>query len=384
MIDPLRSTESELWVSTGNQPRESVGQHTISHRQGQDSALAPSLGVDSAIRPNSKPRIEAPRVGAGDIAGLLAEIQWKIQDTLGELNKTRITASRLEINSAIESRNQRLKENAAKMQETCFWGSLLGKVGDWVPLVLFAVGACLTATGVGAPLGVALMVSSAIAIGMTVFTKAMEKLGVDKFLAEKVLQPAFKFILTHAGELAGNLSEQFQKLGFDEKTSAWLTAGVAALTVLASGGTLLVPGVIFAAGAFVGTDPEKIDEAAAIASQLTYALAIAAVGIALTMATGNFTALASTSSKLLLAFSQALPTMAQSTNNVLDAQRQKEAFDSKAAAMIDTARIRQLQKTLEDLMQQMQEIMDTWHRAIQGSFDLVDMQQQMFNHTQTV
>lgn len=347
---------------------------------------------------NPKPTLSMPTVGTGDIPTLLAELQLTLQNTMQELTQARLQANRVEMQERSNERIDKLKKAAEEMSKSNFWQDV-ATYASWAPYVLGAVGVLMCATGVGAPVGAVLIAGAAIAFAMTGLAEGMKAIGADKFITEKILEPAFTWLFQQGKTSAEAITNFFVDLGMDEKTAKWVTgAMVAAVCIAAAVGLTMGGGAVFGvvggiaggvAGAAVvsagvggallqGSSEDDIKNAAKMTAELTYGLLLALPAIVAGMGTGNLITALSGMQKLMLAFAQAIPQLANAWGQIEQGKINRDVAEHQADAMTLQASIQQLQKKIEEQLQQLEELMEAWQRSIEAAMGMFNTEQQIF------
>lgn len=336
------------------------------------------IRIGTSTEKTGKPTLAPPLIDSQDIALLLAQVQEKIQQTMQDLNRTRIEAERTEMNATMQARVETLGKAANEMNQSSFWKDL-SKQLKWLPAVMVVVGALLTATGVLAPLGMALMIGGACALVTQGIGLIMEKTGGEKWLTDK-LEVAFKFVF----EKMADLTEKLEGLGLSPTMAKIIAIGIAGVaTLFISGGVGMA---IASGGVLLADNPDDIDNAAKIAAKISYGLiisapAIAAGGYGIAKVAADLSSMVNFANMLI---TSVVPQAINTTNSINQALHEKRKSELNADAEDLRAQMELLEKQLNEHMQQLQDVLEAWQLAVQRSMQIMELQQNAVQRTLTV
>jgi hypothetical protein len=335
------------------------------------------IRIGTSTEKTGKPTLAPPLIDSQDIALLLAQVQEKIQQTMQDLNRTRIEAERTEMNATMQARVETLGKAANEMNQSSFWKDL-SKHLKWLPAVMVVVGALLTATGVLAPLGMALMIGGACALLTQGIGLIMEKTGGEKWLTDK-LEVAFKFVF----EKMADLTEKLEGLGLSPTMAKIIAIGIAGVATL---GISAGVGMVIAGGGFLLADSrDDIDNAAKIAAKISYGLIISLPAILSGYGVMKFAAdLSSMVNFVNMLITSVAPQAINTTNSLVQAHHEKRKSDLNADAEDLRAQMELLEKQLNEHMQQLQDVLEAWQLAVQKSMQIMELQQNAVQRTLTV
>lgn len=323
------------------------------------------IRIGTSTETTGKPTLAPPLIGSQDIALLLAQVQEKIQQTMQDLNRTRIEAERTEMNATMQARVETLGKAANEMNQSSFWKDL-SKHLKWLPAVMVVVGALLTATGVLAPLGMALMIGGACALLTQGIGLIMEKTGGDKWLTDK-LEVAFKFVFEKMADLSDWVTGKLESLGLSPTIAKFIAIG------------------IIGAGVLMADNRDSIDDAAKIAAMISYGLIISLPAILLGYGVMKFVAdLSSMVNFANILITSVAPQAINTTNSIIQALHEKRKSELNADAEDLRAQMELLEKQLNEHMQQLQDVLEAWQLAVQRSMQIMELQQNAVQRTLTV
>ncbi len=298
--------------------------------------LTPQDGEDMV---SGRPKIPPPSTDALDVANLLASIKSKINEAMTGIAKENIDKNRADQLQKFQERIEQLQKAMEAMKKAEKWG-LLGKIFGWVvPALMVVVGAALVATGLGAPLGAALIAGGVVGLA----AQTLEATGGAQWIRENLLTP------------------MFEALGLD-KEKAQLAATITYQVIIIA---IMIAASLGAGAAASGMAAGASAGASAASSAGTSASAAAA------------STSAQTAAKVAASTTQALVGLGQAGLGVGQAINQNEAAGHEAKATEINAFLKKLQQKLEEHEGELKEIMESWERGMDIVMNVIDTQNSM-------